>query len=218
MNIYAFYDPIGVQSQEYTDLISIWEKSWKYYGWNPIILTLKDAQKHERYDELYNKAEKYPTVNIKQFEMYCFLRWLAIAHIGGWYTDVDMINYGFLPHDYGVESVTTYVHGIAPATVYLTKKKYNDLIIESLINYETTESDYMLSMNKYHVSDMTILNKKTHLLDKRLDVQSDYILDPKWNNAKIVHYTSPCIHFHEKDKGKTRIQIILDDDRTKVFC
>lgn len=218
MNIYAFYDPIGTQTQEYTDLISVWEKSWRYYGWNPIILTLKDAQKHEKYNELYDKADSYPTINGKQFEMYCFLRWLAIAHVGGWYTDVDMINYGFIPHDYGEVSVTTQHYSIAPATVYLTKKKYNDIIINSLINHEVTESDFIASVNKYHVADMTILNKKTHLLDLRLDIQSDYMLDPKWTNAKIVHYTSPCASFNEKDKGKTRTEIILEDERSKVFC
>ena len=218
MNVYAFYDPIGEQTKEYTDLISLWERSWRYYGWNPIILTLKDAQKHERYNELHEKAKAWPTINGKQFEIYCFLRWLAIANIGGWYTDVDMMNYGFMPYDYGEGSVTTQQHSIAPATVYLTKKKYNDLIIDSLMNYEITELDFMKSVNQYHVSDLNILNPKTHLLDVILGVQADYMLDPKWTTAKIVHYTTPCPSFNEKDKGKTRVEIILEDERSKVFC
>ena len=114
MKIYAFYDSLGnfPGRDDYKKLIDIWQKSWIYYGWDPVILTLDDAKKHKDYQRLLEISNERPTVNRKDFETLCFLRWLSMFDKSGWYCDVDMINYGFIPHDYGEVSVTTQHYSI----------------------------------------------------------------------------------------------------------
>ena len=82
MNVYAFYEPIeGFDQTDQNNLIEIWKKSWSYYGWNPVIYGLKECQECEGYDEYYKMCESYPTVNVKQYEMLCFLSIEVLCHV-----------------------------------------------------------------------------------------------------------------------------------------
>jgi len=66
MNIYTFYEPVNELNHRSNEkILEIWKKSWAYYGWNPIVLNLKDAKKHKFYDEYKKKCETYPTLNPK---------------------------------------------------------------------------------------------------------------------------------------------------------
>ena len=128
MKIYAFYDSLGnfPGRDDYKKLIDIWQKSWIYYGWDPVILTLDDAKKHKDYQRLLEISNERPTVNRKDFETLCFLRWLSMFDKSGWYCDVDMINYGFEPVSYENLVVTTnYYNVIHASCFYMQNEKYN---------------------------------------------------------------------------------------------
>jgi len=220
MNVYTFYEPINDfgNKNQYDDLIKIWKKSWQYYGWNPIILNLNDAKKHPDYNFLYQKCKEFPTVNHKTYELYCFLRWLAIAQYGGWVADIDIINYGFTPVDFGEMVVTTrYDKSLCGTSFYMSKNKYIELI-EEFKNYQISEKDmHMINNQKiYHISDMTVKQQTRININLALKIHGLYG-NSTYKNDLLVHYTSPCADWLPCDKGKTRVQLIEEDERSKVF-
>jgi len=221
MKIYAFYDKLEdfLCRDNYDKLIDIWQKSWKYYGWDPVILTLDDVKQHKDYNRLLKICEDRPTVNPKNFETLCFLRWLSMHDKSGWYADVDMINYGFEPTDYGDLVVTTNtVKDIHASCFSMPNQKYNQLIDE-IINYELQPDDYIDVNGKKtpHLSDMFIMRKTKIKIDKYLGIYSDYKNSPNWKNYLIVHYTNCCWIHDENNVDKTRVDIILEDERSKKF-
>jgi hypothetical protein len=56
MNIYTYYEDVKFNKQ--TELLAIWEKSWKRNGFNPIILGRKDAEKSSLYDKYYEFVQR----------------------------------------------------------------------------------------------------------------------------------------------------------------
>jgi hypothetical protein len=68
-------------------LLSLWKEEWSYAGWNPVVLTLKDAEKHADYEKL--KAE-LDSLRLDTLGNLAFSRWIAMAAVGGgWYADYD---------------------------------------------------------------------------------------------------------------------------------
>jgi hypothetical protein len=225
MNVYAFYEPINepwIDQNDQKILIDLWKKSWNYYGWNPVIITLDDAKKHALYEDFYKKIEQFPTVCPKIYDMYCFLRWLSFANYGGWMSAVSVMNHGFTPVDYNEQIVTA--HGnrlIVPTTaIHITKNKIQ-LILDIIMKYEVTPTDTILvnGVDTPHISDMIILNKNfklSSLIDKMMNISSMYSPNENWQNSLIVHYPVPTIHMYgDRDTHKTRTQVILEDPRWK---
>lgn len=217
MNVYAFYEPIKEFNQDdQNELINIWKKSWIYYGWNPIIYGLKDCQECEGYDEYYKMCESYPTVNPKKYEMFCFLRWLYMSKVGGWYADLDMINYGFYPLDCGDKIVTT-SNVLNCSSIHMSKNGYKNLV-EKINSLKVTENDYYdygEGKKVAHLSDIYVLSEHSKNVDTQLNILVEYP-NNLYDLSLIVHYPFN-IYSHHFTKGKTRSQIILEDPRTKIF-
>jgi hypothetical protein len=222
MNIYAFYEPIdGYDHDDQKSLINIWKKSWSYYGWNPIVYGIKECQSCEGYDEYYKLCESYPTINPKQYEMLCFLRWLYMSEVGGWYADLDMINYGFYPLECGDKIVTT-TPVLNCSAIHMPKNKYKDLIsiIKSLKSDGNTFWDYYdINIKVPHLSDTYVLSEYSKNIDIGLNIEVEYP-NHLYDVSLIVHYPfamySP-LYSNKNIIGKTRSQIILEDPRTKIF-
>ena len=69
MNIYTYYQQLKENDEANIWLLDVWHRSWKFYGWNPIVLTLDDAKNYEEYDTFCNVCETFPTVNNKNYEI-----------------------------------------------------------------------------------------------------------------------------------------------------
>jgi hypothetical protein len=98
MIIYTYYDAsVGINTQ--AELIRQWELSWARRGWEPRILTPRNAAQHPFYREFVSHINRLPTVNPRKYENACYLRWLALdAAGGGWMSDYDVINFAMAPH------------------------------------------------------------------------------------------------------------------------
>lgn len=206
MNIYAFYEKIdGEIDNEYQKIIEIWKKSWSDNGWNPIILTLEDSKKHPDFEIFYNTIKNYPSIHEKKYIDMCYLRWLAIANLGGWYTDIDMINYGFKPISYNDEIVSCSPN-ICPTTIYMSKENYEKYIINILKNYDFPENDCYdcYENNCKNTSDMLILhNKKIYNnIDIMLDVQCDFDVNKDWKKYSILHFHGGCFESNSKKRSE----------------
>ena len=221
MNIYAFFDPIHeLINNDYKKMIQLWKKSWINQGWNPIILTLEDCKKNPDYNNYYNIINQYPSIHNKQYINLCYLRWLAIANVGGWYTDVDMINYGFKPFDPN-DKVVTCSATICPTTLHMPKEKYTKYIIETIKNYSFEDEhlyDKSLTENTESVKNTTdaliLLNNKIwRYIDIWLENQCDYDTKYDWNKHQIIHFHGGCFN---SDKMKKH-EIILEYEKNNRF-
>ena len=213
MNIYTFYQNLNPQKeQENLWLLDVWKRSWSYYGWNPIILTLDDAKLYPRYETFYNKCYTYPTINHKDYEMACYLRWLTMFDKQGWVTDFDVINYGFVPVDYDNEIVSL-TGSMGGSTIFGTNTFYQH-VIDVIMNYKFNEQNDVITMydkTLVHVSDLTIMSRcltptKVFLLESR------YGLDG-YENSQLVHYANHYI----QQKNTDRRTAIHTDPRSKFF-
>jgi len=127
--VYTFYDDIGFDNVEQAGEIDVWAQSYRKAGWKVGVLTSKDAKRHPLYNELIGKFNAFPTVNKKEYEVACFVRWLAVAAVGGgWMSDYDTFNVNLppppecnsLPYD---GKLTTHQGGV-PALVSGTAEEY----------------------------------------------------------------------------------------------
>lgn len=100
MKIYTYYENINFKKQD--DLITLWEKSWKAHGFEPIVLTEKDAERSDFYEEfvakitsLHQDIAKKP---LSGYGLSCWLRWLAYStqpEEKFFVSDYDVINHKF---------------------------------------------------------------------------------------------------------------------------
>ncbi len=208
MNIYAFYENINNEIDiEYQKIIEIWKKSWSRNGWNPIILTLEDSKKHPDFEDYYNIIKNYPSIHEKKYIDMCYLRWLAIAHVGGWYTDIDMINYGFKPINY-TDEIVSCSYNICPTTIYMSRENYQKYIVDTLKNYDFPENDFYDKItdnenNCKYTSDMLILhNKKIYNnINVILNIQCDYDVDKDWKKYSVIHFHGGCFNSNSKKRS-----------------
>ena len=93
--IYTYFETFAQwQPQEdQMELIRIWMRSWYSGGFRPIILLRKDAEGHPSFVEFSNKVATFPTTNPPEYELACYIRWLAFAQAGGG----TFIDYDILP-------------------------------------------------------------------------------------------------------------------------
>eukprot|EP00957_Ditylum_brightwellii_P095583 7281021-Ditylum_brightwellii.AAC.1 len=69
-------------------LLETWVDMWKDAGWNPIILGVEDAKKHPDFEELNQMLEDF---KFNDYNKMCFIRWIAVAAVGGgWMCDYDI--------------------------------------------------------------------------------------------------------------------------------
>lgn len=82
--------------EEQKRILAIWESNWREAGWEPVILTEVHARQHPDFQKYYEKFHAIPTANPKEYEMACWLRWLAMLQIGGgMMVDYDVLNNGW---------------------------------------------------------------------------------------------------------------------------
>jgi len=98
MHVYTYYGPTAFDHNEQQSLIGLWRESWAKQGFEPVVLDHKDMLRCDRSAELLKKATDLPTINIKQYEVNCFIRYAAVqAKGGGIMTDYDVMNYWIHP-------------------------------------------------------------------------------------------------------------------------
>ena len=218
MNICAFYNKIDDPyfDQEYEKIVDIWKKSWYDNGWNPIVLNLEDSKKHPKFEEYYKKIDTYPSIHRKIYLDLCYLKWLAIANRGGWFTDIDMININFKPQSFTSESVSCSLN-VCPSTIYMTKENYEEKIVDTIFNYDFPDGDVYdkhpihgdVDKSKY-TSDMLILFNKRVIdkFDKNLENQFDCTYDIDYSKYSILHFHGGCLQANIKPRSEIMLQYL----------
>jgi hypothetical protein len=211
MNIYTYYQQLKENDEANIWLLDVWHRSWKFYGWNPIVLTLDDAKNYEEYDKFCNVCETFPTVNNKNYEVACFVRWLTMYDKSGWITDFDVINYGFEPIDYKNEHVSL-TGSMGGSTISGPNTFYKD-VINTIMTYKFDPTiDFIFTDQiRHHISDLTVMDRcfKPTLINL---VESRYGITG-YDTSLLVHYANAYIN----QKNTNRYDAIVNDPRSKKF-
>ena len=209
MNIYTFYEPITSSSNQHRSecdaVLDLWKYSWKQMGWTPIVLNLEHAKLHSKYDAVIEKLKSMPNAHYEPYNTLCFVRWLAIAHVGGWYADHDMINYNFAGVWDNELSITLCAGNTCPSVLHMTSENYNRNIIQPILDYEHKDGDSYSRLDDNGqpcVSDMDLLSnaRTVKACDLVMHLMGEYgrnswseIKQRDEHHASIVHYAGPYI-------------------------
>jgi len=188
------------------ELLSLWEKTWKTHGWNPIVLHSHEFPQHDDcYAPLLERINTLPTINPRDYENACYLRWLAMYQVACkrpgevlWMSDYDVMNHGVSPFDPG-SGLTIHDSEGTPCLVSGDAEAYRKLVNWILectgvfgdgvndISYHRKQTD------RLHVSDMTIFKRHQQagqVATSPLSAPFKLLRKMRGENPKIVHYSS----------------------------
>lgn len=184
MNVYTYY--VGHSHEE--ELLELWKNSWRRVGWQPIVLTEKDAEHHPLFSFFKTAKFFHRSPNPEIYERACWIRWLALSYISDnnkfCHSDFDVINYGWMPGDDCIPG-EYFWNGASMLTGVEAKK------IVQLIQHEAT------NWGMAHYGDQTLFNRMAERERERLNtpmlkpaplVHYNEVAD--WHKAKLVHYTN----------------------------
>lgn len=165
--VFTYYEElVGRPSHEEKEQIECWKRTWIVRGFTPKILNEAIARQHPKYAEVTAKIAKFPTTNNKTYEAACYLRWLALAVVGGGLlSDYDVVNSHFTKDKLeGVQDVTVFYDAArCPCVSFMTVKGVDDLVSYLL---EANDKDFVQVGGKSHCSDMILISQLVNKLKK----------------------------------------------------
>jgi hypothetical protein len=189
MKVFTYYDDFKNRKEP---LIDLWKESWSKHGWNPIVFTPDDAQRHPNFRSFVNAVSRLPTVNNKKYELACYVRHLAMSMAGGGLlTDYDVMCYGFTPQAMtdiaskhpGENFICTLHHSGVPCAVYGRPGGF-EWLCSQMMNW--SPANHRVGSRGPHLSDMIICQRlKMH----RENVCINYLVEG-WEQALLVHFSS----------------------------
>jgi len=208
--VYTYYTPVpGLWSEDsQRKLIEVWSRSWRKQGWVPIVLDESHAKKHPRYKEFKERFwsdETHPTEYGHDYEGACFMRYAAVAAMGGgMMVDYDVINYSFRPvrpdpRKFFLFDESMNSQAIATGTTLGPAALYEGLA-QIFFDWKLTQHDWNPNAKPpmYHISDLTCTMQ---MFDGRvakpawleLKPGCSIFPHPSWKFAPLVHY---CYAMH----------------------
>ncbi len=175
--VYTYFEDQGMGAGP---AVETWKQIWQSAGWKPVVLSEKHAALHPDYQEMKDKFMTYPLGTNSGYELACYLRYLALASVGGGYmTDYDTLNVNvppspqcdYLPNDGKLTTHDDYV----PAMVSGTEEEFNRV---ATMMFDADVNDVMSSVGKTMVSDMYLLQ---YFRDREMiDTAHSFYTSPNW--------------------------------------
>lgn len=200
------------------EIISLWKESWNSQGFDPHILSKKDAQQHSYYKD-FLKELKYINLEIKgdgnihPYVLSCHLRWLAYATTQDelfYVSDYDVVNKCFEP----IEPQKNKIHfmdGHCPCLAS-GRPKYFEEFTKDIVNISKKNISKLKqdadSIFWYHDQQFLASNQECH--EEKYLFSRNY--EDLWN-IKIKHFSWDYIH---KTTGAST-NIDVDKQRIKLI-
>lgn len=207
--IYTYYMDIYERMfgiDHHTKLLAVWKESWESQGWQTVVLGPDDAKKNPKYKQYLKRFKTFPSLNHKDYELSCFLRWVAMEYVGdGYHCDYDVMNYGF--HGEGETELTFYSKYMVPCMVYGRKEDWTRML-DLFMKHKPTGQN--------HVSDQSILVENVDTFPHRKRYMCPE-LNQEQNAVKyeLVHYPNGVMN--EMGLQPRHVFIKVINDIVRVF-
>lgn len=171
--------------------LEVWRTGWRSRGWNPVVLTQRDATRNNKFTAMQANAERLPTTKERQAANYRFLRWLALESMGGGFmVDADVLPGQFTPTDLvrreGGVVLTASDHGSISAMV--VSKDHLTRFIEAVIAYDVRPED--LSGGNPDINDFTVWRS---MEGAEFDPVVVAVGENDYRKAKLVQFNSRAV-------------------------
>lgn len=222
MKIYTYYENIEFNNQE--ELLRLWYFSWAKMGFHPVVLGIKDAQKHSTFDS-FNKTmgdicHKMQSLNNtggvnEKYVMSCHRRWLAYASQKPErfiVSDYDVINFHLKPDDTKLDTIKEnkihFLDGLCPCLAMGRPKNFENFALDLLTTSEQNiENNKKWTGSLYHDQQVLLHNEEYFRnSDKYAFYQNDF-RNYIW--TKLRHFSH---HYVSKLKSMP-----LDNLRTQLI-
>lgn len=213
--MYTFYTFIdgetGMSSEADQKLLKAWKDEWRRHGWEPRIIGLEEAQQHNDYARLFALLGG---LEMKVYDRYCFLRWLAMSVVGGgWISDYDTFPLhtfdGSLPNE-GKLTVHEYSkNGGVPDMVSGSAVEFDrmaKLLIEDAVHHKSEMfwSD-MLALHDLYVNHDAPYLRESHVVPGQVITKHTkrHRICNRTNGKYAVHFSHYAMEFggHEAAVG-----------------
>jgi len=155
-NVYVYNHPKrGPKNQEDLALLAVWKKAWTTRGWNPVVLTLRDAAGHPRFEDFQAAIERLPFVGDRRDKEDCFNRWLALEMAGGGLlVDMDVVPASFTPADAAGDAMLLSDCTTGSINAAVLRAGAVEKFVAAIEKYDARPEDTF--GKRPHVSDLTV--------------------------------------------------------------
>lgn len=230
MKIYTYYEEINFKNQD--EIIKHWENNWKNKGFEPIILTQKDAKKSSYYNTFLNEIQQLhleiTSNNIKPYGISCYLRWLAYStqeeNSAFFVSDYDVFNINFKNIE-ETEDKLVFLSGHCPCfargtpTQFLSfcediikySKEYKEEIkkefeIKKFRHYHDQEFLYLLRDTLKNLYNIVLKQKYVKLFEYEKNDENPIIYHVAHKSARLAKDNN--IEYSNKNLEEIRLNLI----------
>lgn len=201
--VYTYYQQIDVinndprRKSSQNDLINICKKSWELNGWELHILSYDNAKEHPFYHEYSSIIKQLPSVNPESYDYHCYMRWLAMAQIGGGVMiDYDVVNMSLKSDEiFTQQHLLSIFQTNVPCVVHGSAAQY----LGACKAFCQLQHCISIANNKPHVSDMIMI--MCGFNDSNLYNKISYVVDYPYM-APLIH----CSQHHCKKNNMTKLE------------
>lgn len=194
-NVFTYFHPIEDNNMaEHQSILKMWQEGWRSRGFNPIVLTAKEAVKNKHYVAFVAACERLPAVIRKETQMNRFTRWLALDTVGGGLlTDYDVVPGKLTPDILGT---LTGFHVSRPRDIPAIIMAFIDAPallkwLDRIQNYTQQPDDTV--DGRQNIVDANVL--KNCVIEDHVQPEN-WIMnfgEPGWWNAQAVHFAGAAI-------------------------
>lgn len=188
--IFTYYQPISdLIDPTILKRIEIWGYAYYAHGFRPIIINRQSAQTRVNFTEFLNKFSQFPTVNPREYELSCYIRWLALAEQGGGL----LMDYDILPMS-SSQSIQMRELKECKWNKLTTYKSLNPMITHGDVSAIEKWIEYMLNFN---LSNAIKINGKSHISDMIMAIHAVnhnhgiFAVKPA---LPFIHYSHNLVH------------------------
>ena len=222
--VYTYIENISQASGFETEVLALWKKTWSDNGWSPVILGRADADKHPRFKEFHDIVSEIKTpYNAHEYNLLCWLRWLAFAQVGGGFiSDYDVMNIKLKPEDMLPVETVRICHTYGVPCFVQSSGKGAEEIIDAIMGHTP---DYAMDGKNWNDMHFFIQSKFEKCLNGKQAwlengstwYEKDDAVMHSWEDLPIVHFSNAsCDKAGFKNKI-TAIQQYLDTLTTKTI-
>jgi len=200
MRLFTYYDHVAAHDNaNELKMLLLWIEHHKKMGdwFEPVVLQEYHAQKHPRYAEFNQAVRLLPSINPAGYDVACYMRWLAVAAVGGSH-NVMM--------DYDTFLTPSVVDDLNPIRGRVDRPEHQLAVWQNTTPCLVTGSAkafeqaaiWFAGVNpagRSHLSDMIVL-EQVATQEPEAFARFNYAKcygEQMWNTAPAVHFSNSCM-------------------------